>query len=821
VRPAIREDRIDRILFVAAGLGGLLHHVLLLARFGGLGWDEMWQLTAARSFVAGHGLTIPDAYFPEVDEVSYRQVVGWPPGYSLLAAGLLHFTVDLWEVARNIDIAATILFFVSLLTILQALAQRISSAVRIGLVLWVGFAASPLKDCLGTNLLALALYLGAIALGMPLLDDRRQHRTWLAACSGVLGGLSGWVRFAYWPLAPVIGLSLGLAGYLENKGRAALRYAAIQAGVTALVLGGAAAYQRQLTGGHPTYLSIYYGADSAKLHWKNLGAFHPFAADLTGASAVLSALGRIGNPGAGDSWAETTTLRWAASLVILTAAAFGLVRTARNRRAPDRACYVAVVSLLSLITCVGMLTYLSLRYPRFATGWTYVQEPRYYAPTALAIYVGLALLAMELPPRALNLVAAGRGLGFWAVVGALAVVVAVQRPVANAFLSRNQFAEHLRYTYAILAGSVQYFAARGSSIVFVGRDLNHLGAASMAGAPIVTAGDSTAAWLGRMRLLTSRMPADLSLLVALPPANGSESESGDGTQATDCPLVGKLPDGTPLAECRGRAERAPATPRVAAVGDFNGDGKLDLLWRALSGEIVAWYLDGLKQLGKSVIPQTAAPGQEWQIIGAADTDADGRSELFCRSRAGLVCVWYVDTAQRGRKAWVQVQPSIDTQWYAVTVGDFTGDGSAEVVWQDRVTGNVAVHLARGLRSTKTVVTTPPGPPDPLWQLVGADDIDGDRNPDLLWQKWSSGTVLIWFMSGFQRHTETRLDPPGVPGRWRVAGSGDFDGDGRAEIVWSNVGTGTVRIVPSGGSSAVEWRFSGSSSQQAVARSRSG
>jgi hypothetical protein len=402
-------------------------------------------------------------------------------------------------------------------------------------------------------------------------------------------------------------------------------------------------------------------------------------------------------------------------------------------------------------------------------------------------------------------------------------VVALQRPGAYDFLYRNRFAEHLRWTYVTLANSVHYFAASGSSTVFVDRDQTHLGAAAMAGARIITTGDSIGTWLGKMPLLTSRMPADFSLLVALPPVNGDESGSRAGSQTTaDCPLVGKLPDGTPLYGCRGQAGRAPATPSVAAVGDFNGDGKLDLLWRsASSGEIVVWYLDGLKQLGEGVIAQTTAPGPEWQILGAADTDADGRSELFCRSRAGLVCVWYV-AAQNGRKAWVQVQPSIDTRWYAVAVGDFQGDGSADVVWQDRVTGNVAVKLTRGLRTTKTVVTTPPGPPDPLWQLVGIDDMDGDRNRDLLWQKWSSGTVLIWFMSGFERHAETRLDPPSPPGRWRVAGSGDFDGDGRAEIVWSNVDTGTIRIVPSGGGSHVEWRLSDSiSSRRAVARSRPG
>jgi hypothetical protein len=48
------------------------------------------------------------------------------------------------------------------------------------------------------------------------------------------------------------------------------------------------------------------------------------------------------------------------------------------------------------------------------------------------------------------------------------------------------------------------------------------------------------------------------------------------------------------------------------VGDFNGDGRADILWRHTSGTIFLWFMNGPTLIGVAS-PGTVDP--EWTIAG--------------------------------------------------------------------------------------------------------------------------------------------------------------------------------------------------------------
>jgi hypothetical protein len=74
-------------------------------------------------------------------------------------------------------------------------------------------------------------------------------------------------------------------------------------------------------------------------------------------------------------------------------------------------------------------------------------------------------------------------------------------------------------------------------------------------------------------------------------------------------------------------------------------------------------------------------------------------------------------------------------------------------------------------------------PGPSWQIKGSGDFNGDGRSDILWQG-SDGTPAIWLMDGL---TALSNGPAGSfnPGpSWHVVGAGQFgNGDIKSDIMW--------------------------------------
>jgi hypothetical protein len=73
-------------------------------------------------------------------------------------------------------------------------------------------------------------------------------------------------------------------------------------------------------------------------------------------------------------------------------------------------------------------------------------------------------------------------------------------------------------------------------------------------------------------------------------------------------------------------------------------------------------------------------------------------------------------------------------------------------------------------------------PGPSWHVAGTGDFNGDGNADILWQN-DDGTPAIWLMNSTSIIGGGGLANPGPS--WHVAGAGDFNGDGNADILWQN------------------------------------
>jgi hypothetical protein len=98
------------------------------------------------------------------------------------------------------------------------------------------------------------------------------------------------------------------------------------------------------------------------------------------------------------------------------------------------------------------------------------------------------------------------------------------------------------------------------------------------------------------------------------------------------------------------------------------------------------------------------------------------------------------------------------------------------------------------------------------------DFNGDGKADILWQNTSTGQRLIWLMNGTTFQSTASLGT--VPTSWSIAGSSDFNGDGKPDILWQNTSTGqrliwlmngtTFQSTASLGVVPTSWSIAGSS-----------
>ena len=65
------------------------------------------------------------------------------------------------------------------------------------------------------------------------------------------------------------------------------------------------------------------------------------------------------------------------------------------------------------------------------------------------------------------------------------------------------------------------------------------------------------------------------------------------------------------------------------AADFNDDNSYDMVWRnTLSGDINVWYMDGAAVKGDAWLPRVA--DQQWQIAGVGDSNGDGKADVLWR-----------------------------------------------------------------------------------------------------------------------------------------------------------------------------------------------
>jgi len=179
----------------------------------------------------------------------------------------------------------------------------------------------------------------------------------------------------------------------------------------------------------------------------------------------------------------------------------------------------------------------------------------------------------------------------------------------------------------------------------------------------------------------------------------------------------------------------------------------------------------------------------WNLVGTGDFDGDGKVDILWRNNStGQNVIWLMNGVTRAGYAflpWVT-----DTNWRIMGTGDFNGDGKVDILWRSYSTGQNVVWIMNGVTYTDLVYLNTVS--DQRTQIVGTGDFNGDGKVDILWRNLWTGQNAIWYLDG-TTYTGYDLLNSVADGNWLIMGAGDFNADGKMDIIWRNVLTGQNAI----------------------------
>jgi hypothetical protein len=225
-------------------------------------------------------------------------------------------------------------------------------------------------------------------------------------------------------------------------------------------------------------------------------------------------------------------------------------------------------------------------------------------------------------------------------------------------------------------------------------------------------------------------------------------------------------------------------PRTA-THDFNRNSEADILWRDTAGNLAMWFMNGASIASATGLGNVAT---SWSVVGQRDFNGDGYADILWRDSSGQVAIWLMigSAMQPGSGS----PGTVTTDWAVAGTGDFNADGKGDILWYNGTTHQVAIWFMNGATVLGGSGVLSPPPPTG-WNIVGTGDFNGDGKTDILWRNPTTGQNAIWQMGSGLSYSASGISS--VATNWIVTGTGDFNGDGMSDIVWRDTTSGQVGL----------------------------
>ena len=199
--------------------------------------------------------------------------------------------------------------------------------------------------------------------------------------------------------------------------------------------------------------------------------------------------------------------------------------------------------------------------------------------------------------------------------------------------------------------------------------------------------------------------------------------------------------------------------------DFNGDGLSDVLWRRNDGAFTEW----LGQPDGGFVSNDTNAWElvptSWRVDGTGDFDGDGRDDVIWRNDNGTFTTWLGQSdggfVFNDANSWTV----LPTSWQVVGTGDFNGDGRDDVLWR-HADGWLTNWLGQANGAFVSNDANAWSAPLDYYHVATTGDFNGDNFDDFT-LRGTDGVFVAWLGQANGGFTISYSAHPEVPTNWRI------------------------------------------------------
>ncbi len=248
---------------------------------------------------------------------------------------------------------------------------------------------------------------------------------------------------------------------------------------------------------------------------------------------------------------------------------------------------------------------------------------------------------------------------------------------------------------------------------------------------------------------------------------------------------------------------AVSSPSWVAAGDFDGDGKPDLVVGNAGSRTISVFLNTSTPGNVSFVPKVdynVGNGNNGNyVVSVGDIDGDGKTDIISSNYSDATLSVTRNTSTVGTLSFAPVVTfSVGGGTHSVAVGDLDGDGKLDLVSANSAGASISVlknisSIGNVAFTSRVDLTTGSGS-TPI--AISLADLDGDGKPDISVANISPSNYISVFRNtsivgslsfDATKNYATSANPYGVA-------TADLDGDGKSEIIAAAAGANTVSIL---------------------------